>query len=260
MAVSQLTEFVARRIDNKEKCIGVFLDLAKVFDTVSIPILLNKMKTIDIRGIPFQLFKDYLTNRTQKVNIDGNVSSDARITHGSILSYCITSWGGARKSHLIKLERAQRALLKVIKNKPFRYPTSDLYRECDILTVRQLLVNLISASLRFFTIAEHSESHQAGEGILFFTEFFKGIDCSAADVNADTYSSYREVKFREETSGREFNLLCTKEENLCQRSLYSLYRIMNKMKSLLVLWIASQRARLGGSGLAYPVATIDVLQ
>ncbi|CAF4748862.1 unnamed protein product [Pieris macdunnoughi] len=61
----------------------------------------------------------------------------------SILSYCISSWGGARKTHLIEVERAQRTLLKVIKFKPFRYPTVDLYSECDVLTVRQLYIKNI---------------------------------------------------------------------------------------------------------------------
>lgn len=58
----------------------------------------------------------------------------------SIFSYCITSWGGALKTHLLKLERAQRALLKVIINKPFRYPTSNLYTECDVLSIRKLFI------------------------------------------------------------------------------------------------------------------------
>lgn len=311
-AVTELTNLVAHHIDSKNKCIGVFLDLAKAFDTVSVPILINKMERIGIRGKVLDLFKDYLNNRSQRVTIDGIYSPDAQVSFGvpqgsvlgptlfliyinclcsltiqncriftfaddtalifygstwdevrqyaeiglhktakwlsqnlltlnisktkfitfantekslkpaqnlkikihscqstdhqytcdcgyldrvktvkylgilldekftwcpyidllagrtrkliyvfkklrhvadiglrknvyfvlaqSILAYCITSWGGARKTHLIKLERAQRALLKVMNFKHFRYPTADLYSECDVLTIRQLFV------------------------------------------------------------------------------------------------------------------------
>ncbi|CAB3254900.1 unnamed protein product [Arctia plantaginis] len=58
----------------------------------------------------------------------------------SLLGYCILSWGGACKSNLIKLERAQRAVLKVSTFKPYRFPTKDLYEYCEVLTVRQLFI------------------------------------------------------------------------------------------------------------------------
>ncbi|KAJ8737493.1 hypothetical protein PYW08_000088 [Mythimna loreyi] len=54
----------------------------------------------------------------------------------SILSYCIVAWGVATKSHLIKLERAQRGILKVAFAKPFRYPTDRLYQDCKVLRGR----------------------------------------------------------------------------------------------------------------------------
>lgn len=314
-AVLELTEYVATHIDKQNKCIGVFLDLAKAFDTVSVSILLNKMEQLGIRGTSLKIFKDYLKNRKQRVKLANYYSNDvvcceygvpqgsvlgptlfllyinnlcdldinsgrlftfaddtSIVFHGrtwdeaksntetglnriakwlnrnlltlnttktkfilfgntirslppennfkiqlhtcqynnqnkcnctfldrtktikylgvlldekltwvphinllaertrrliyifkklrhvadytllknvytalaeSILTYCISSWGGARKTHLINLERAQRALLKVIKFKPFRYPTVDLYSECDVLTVRQLYIKNI---------------------------------------------------------------------------------------------------------------------
>lgn len=58
----------------------------------------------------------------------------------SILAYCISSWGGAPKTILLPLERAQRAILKVASFRPFRFPTHQLYRECKVLTVRQLFI------------------------------------------------------------------------------------------------------------------------
>lgn len=58
----------------------------------------------------------------------------------SLLTYCVTVWGGAPKTHLIHLERAQRAVLKVMSFRPFRYPTVSLLRDCGVLSVRQLFV------------------------------------------------------------------------------------------------------------------------
>lgn len=58
----------------------------------------------------------------------------------SIMTYCITAWGGSVKSNMIYLERAQRAVLKVLSNKPRRFSTSELYSLCKVLTVRQLFI------------------------------------------------------------------------------------------------------------------------
>lgn len=60
----------------------VFLDLKKAFDTVSVPILVEKMEKIGIRGTPLTLLSDYLRNRTQCVRIEGHVSEDAKIEYG----------------------------------------------------------------------------------------------------------------------------------------------------------------------------------
>lgn len=65
----------------------------------------------------------------------------------SILYYCVTSWGSACCSHLIKVERAQRAVLKVAYNKPYRYPTDLLYNDTKHLRVRQIFVT--ASALRY---------------------------------------------------------------------------------------------------------------
>ena len=50
---------------------GIFIDLEKVFDTVSHDILLEKLNHCGIRGISNDCFKSYLSNRTQFVSING---------------------------------------------------------------------------------------------------------------------------------------------------------------------------------------------
>jgi hypothetical protein len=41
---------------------------------------------------------------------------------------------------IIEVERAQRAVLKAMLKRPFRYPTASLYQEAGVLTVRQLFI------------------------------------------------------------------------------------------------------------------------
>lgn len=317
-AVQKLCQFIASSLDMKKKCLAIFLDLAKAFDTVSIPLLLLKLENLGIRGTQLKLFEDYLSARTQSVRIGEYTSSPITVTCGipqgsilgptlflvyinelcsmpiqngcvltyaddtaivvqgdswvgvyqaaqsffntvsswlrhnkltlnvdktkyvafsmkcpnipdafllqghksakcqdkvtgtvtctcsaiqraetikylgitiderlsfapytrvlsqrirrltavfksirdsaepdvirmlyfslcqSLITYCITSWGGTNKTHVLPLERAQRGILKCSTNRPYRYPTSDLYKECQVLTVRQLyILNLI---------------------------------------------------------------------------------------------------------------------
>lgn len=58
----------------------------------------------------------------------------------SVLTYCISTWGGSAKTTLLNLERAQRAILKVSTFRPFQFPTNLLYKKCEVLTVRQLFI------------------------------------------------------------------------------------------------------------------------
>lgn len=307
-AVSSLTEYLVRQLDTGSKCLGVFLDLSKAFDTVSIPILISRLERLGIRGHALQLFSNYLSCRKQRVKVGNYVSNDESVTFGvpqgsilgpslfliyinqicnlslsmgqvisyaddtallfhgkswnevttsaenglktvmsylntsmltlnaektkfmafsirqidrevlnklnirihkckdayancncfclervstikylgvflddrlnwfrhfheltgrirklmvvfrklrrvadvqllmtvyyslcqSIIDYCITAWGGAPKTNMIAIERAQRAVLKVMFFKHKMYPTAQLYNECRVLTVRQL--------------------------------------------------------------------------------------------------------------------------
>ncbi|XP_048002038.1 uncharacterized protein LOC125238682 [Leguminivora glycinivorella] len=54
-AVNSITSMIARHLDNKKKCTAVFLDLAKAFDTVSVPILLAKMECLETGSHLFQV-------------------------------------------------------------------------------------------------------------------------------------------------------------------------------------------------------------
>lgn len=308
-AVHELVNAIMMGMDERKKCLTVFLDLAKAFDTVSIPNLLFKLEKIGVRGLPLKLFESYLDDRKQRVKIDCRLSDDLAVNYGvpqgsilgptlflvyindlclqqldcgkifsfaddtalffsgdswkdvfeiaqkgfsnvstwlqrnvltlnvsktkyiafahksnllpppnlaitahacntttsncfcptllrcesikylgiiidqnlnfklhievlagrlrkliyifktlkhvadrrvikmvyfalgqSIIDYCITSWGGAAKTHMIEVERAQRAILKVGAGLPFRFPTVELLKKWDVLTVRQSFI------------------------------------------------------------------------------------------------------------------------
>lgn len=321
-AVSSLTDLAVEHLDGNRKCLGIFLDITKAFDTVSIPCLLLKLESLGVRGIALDIFRDYLSNRRQAVKIGNYLSSfedvligvpqgsvlgptlfivfindlcqlqfpncriftyaddTSLLVHGStwqevrhhaehafagvmkwlscnlltlniaktcflpfalqssslppvnsfvikahtcldyaanctcpcistvphvkylgvyidqhlnwkhhikvltarvrklifvfkslrhvldidtikmiysalcvsILTYCNTSWSGAAKTTILSLERAQRAVIKVMTRKPFRYPTQLLYKETSLLTVRQLFVLQV-------LIKKHAELH-----------------------------------------------------------------------------------------------------
>ena len=66
MAPIHLRTKIAKSIDQNKFSIGVFLDLAKVFDTVNHVIFLRKLDYYGIRGIALEWFKSYLSNGTQQ--------------------------------------------------------------------------------------------------------------------------------------------------------------------------------------------------
>ena len=64
-----------KTVDKKCHGLGVFVDLKKAFDTVSHPILLNKLALYGVRGLSNRWFASYLTGRRQRVRIGNAMSS-----------------------------------------------------------------------------------------------------------------------------------------------------------------------------------------
>lgn len=81
-AIINLTSLISKEVDNGKKCLATFLDLKKAFDTVSVPILVNKLERIGIRGKPLELLSDYLSGRNQKVKIGDYISEDSVVSFG----------------------------------------------------------------------------------------------------------------------------------------------------------------------------------
>ncbi|XP_045457159.1 uncharacterized protein LOC123667245 [Melitaea cinxia] len=70
------------KIDKKNKILAVFLDIAKAFDAVAGPILLDKLEALGVRGVQLKLFESYLSDRKQRVKVDNTVSDDLPISYG----------------------------------------------------------------------------------------------------------------------------------------------------------------------------------
>ena len=68
--------------ENKEKLLGLFLDLKKAFDSINHEILFYKLCFYGIRGVALQLFKSYLENRKQFTAFNSNNSDMQSITCG----------------------------------------------------------------------------------------------------------------------------------------------------------------------------------
>ena len=61
---------------------GVFLDIAKAFDTVNHRILLRKLEYYGLRGKTLMWFESYLTNREYHVNIRKHQSENYTLKYG----------------------------------------------------------------------------------------------------------------------------------------------------------------------------------
>ena len=60
----------------------MYFDISKAFDTVSHSILLNKLWAIGITGVLWTWFKDYLSNRFQRVSINNHFSDLLPVVSG----------------------------------------------------------------------------------------------------------------------------------------------------------------------------------
>ena len=74
-AIAELTDTLRKAIDNNLYTCGIFWFS---FDTVNHEILLNKLQSYGVRGLPLKWFNSYLRNRKQYTEL-----GDYRITHAN---------------------------------------------------------------------------------------------------------------------------------------------------------------------------------
>ena len=82
--ITKLTRKISHDLNERKFVIRVFLDLKKVFDTVSHNIVLEKQKNLGIKDITLDWFTSYLADRRQYTEIGGQ-KSDSRHIDISVL-------------------------------------------------------------------------------------------------------------------------------------------------------------------------------
>ncbi|XP_060846100.1 uncharacterized protein LOC132925747 [Rhopalosiphum padi] len=70
-ALYAVTTFISKALDKGDKALGIFLDLAKAFDTVDHSLLIKVFNSYGINGICLNWFKSYLNKRKQITNMNG---------------------------------------------------------------------------------------------------------------------------------------------------------------------------------------------
>ena len=81
-ALIELVDQIRLNMGGNQMTCGIFIDLSKAFDTVNHQILIDKLEHYGIRGNALEIFRSYLSNRKQYVNIDNHKSQTRPILHG----------------------------------------------------------------------------------------------------------------------------------------------------------------------------------
>lgn len=88
-ALTHGLDFLYKALDKREFGMGIYLDIAKAFDSVDHNILLNKLSHYGIRGVAQSWFRSYLSNRFQYLSVNNTSSTFAAtnlgVPQGSIL-------------------------------------------------------------------------------------------------------------------------------------------------------------------------------
>jgi hypothetical protein len=83
-ALTQILNTVGQALNENKYCVGVFLDLKKAFDVVPHDILLKKLTKLGVSDAALTWFASYLSNRTQKVDINGTTSDSTLLDELSV--------------------------------------------------------------------------------------------------------------------------------------------------------------------------------
>ena len=69
-------------MDSNNVPVNIYIDLSKAFDTLNHSILLSKLEYYGITGRSYDLLKKYLSNRSQYVEFNGQISNTLPISTG----------------------------------------------------------------------------------------------------------------------------------------------------------------------------------
>ena len=78
----QLYDDLVENLEQKKITCAIFLDLKRAFDTVNHSILLQKSEKYGIRGLPLQLLRSYLSDRTQYTVVNNHKLKASLVSRG----------------------------------------------------------------------------------------------------------------------------------------------------------------------------------
>ena len=81
-AVHNLTEEINIAFNKSLFSVAIYIDFKKAFDCVQYPVLLQKLKNIDLSITALNWLESYLDNRQQRTVVNGKYSSYSLITQG----------------------------------------------------------------------------------------------------------------------------------------------------------------------------------
>ena len=81
-AINHSIDKITSNLEKKYHVLGIFVDLTKAFDTISHPILLEKLQSYGIRGQCLRLIESYISSRKQIVNFNGTKSEQLPVLYG----------------------------------------------------------------------------------------------------------------------------------------------------------------------------------
>ena len=80
--IAQFTDYIYSNINQHKLTHSIFIDFSKAFDTINYSILYQKLEHFYIKDSAIDLIKNYLTNRTQVVQINNKTSDTRSLTCG----------------------------------------------------------------------------------------------------------------------------------------------------------------------------------
>lgn len=131
---------------NELKYLGVTLDKSLTFRPHIDATVEKALKYI---GILYSLI-----NSKSKLNIYNKLTLYKTIFR-SILLYACPIWGNCAQVHLLKIQRVQNKVLKIIHNLPSDYPTQHLHRLSDILLINQQIYKINNNFINKFLTSDN---------------------------------------------------------------------------------------------------------
>jgi hypothetical protein len=156
--------------------VGVFLDLKKAFDVCSHTILLKKLKKMGIKDTTYKWFENYLAGRTQRVDINGNLSSENNLdisviqgsTLGPILFLCYINDFFKATSLFSVLFADDTTCLSQGKNlsELLNYVSQELQKIAVWFRANKMAVN--TSKTKFIVFRTHGKRINPDECVLYF--------------------------------------------------------------------------------------------